>query len=175
MGHLDMNRLDDADGTGRTDALPATVLPMVYEPDTGRLFWLGGDRRMVSSAVNHDVSTRLTGATVVPVATSDDRLDAIRILLDDMATYTGRPLRLPIPAAEPGGRDQYTVVWVDDGFHTTTPRQAAERAWHSIRRPGSHACVFQVVNRRTGHRVEVDLLDDEPDEEANTGSAGQQP
>ena len=48
-------------------------------------------------------------------------------------------------------------------FWAATPRQAAEQAWRTMRRPGSQACVFQVVNRRTGRRVEIDLLDEEPD------------
>jgi hypothetical protein len=170
-----VNHLDNPDGASRSDALPATLLPLVYDPDTGRLFWLGADRRVVSSLVDHDGYTQLTAAKPVPAATTGDRLDVVRTLLDDIATYTGRPLRLPIPEAEPGGREKYAVVWVDNAFYATTARQAAEQAWRTIRRPGSHACVFQVVNLRTGHRVEVDLLDDAPDEEATTGSAGQQP
>jgi hypothetical protein len=170
-----MNHLDNADGAIRSDGPPATLLPLVYDPDNGRLFWLGADRRVMTSAVDHDGYTQLTAAASVPAITTDDRLDAVRALLDDIATYTGRPLRLPIGEAEPGGHEQYAVVWVDNSLYATTPRQAAEQAWRTIRRPGSHACVFQVVNRRTGHRIEVDLLDDVPDEEATTGGAGKQP
>jgi hypothetical protein len=170
-----MNHSDNPDAASHADARPATLLPLVYDPDTGRLFWLGADRRLVSSPVDPDGYTQLTAAQPVPAATTGDRLDVVRTLLDDIATYTGRPLRLPIPEAEPGEREKYAVVWVHNAFYATTPWQAAEQAWHTIRRPGSYACVFQVVNLRTGHRVEVDLLDDEPDEEATTGGAGERP
>ena len=166
-----MIQLDSPDGSRRPVAppLPATLLPLVYDPDTGRVFWRDADRRMVSSPVDSDGRTSLAAAAPVPVSSSDVRLEVVRTLLDDIATYTCRPLRLPIAEPEPDGHDEYTVVWVDNSYYAATPRQAAEQAWRTMRRPGSHACVFQVVNRRTGHRAEVDLLDDEP----GTGSVGE--
>ncbi|GAA0908162.1 hypothetical protein [Virgisporangium aurantiacum] len=142
-------------------AVPATLLPLVFDPDTGRLFWLDTDRRLVASPVSADGRTSLAFAAPVPRAGDDERTDVVATLLHDIAEFTGRPLPVPDPAPPVDGRDEYIVVWVDNCAFTRTPRQAAEQAWRTIRRPGSHACVFQVVNRHTGARVEVDLLDDE--------------
>jgi hypothetical protein len=139
---------------------------MVYDPDTGRLFWLDTDRRLVASPVNADGRTSLALAALVPRAGDDVRGGVVATLLHDIAEFTGRPLPVPDPAPTVDGRDEYIVVWVDNCAFTRTPRQAAELAWRTIRRPGSHACVFQVVNRRTGARVEIDVLDDADDAQA---------
>jgi hypothetical protein len=66
-------------------------------------------------------------------------------------------------------------VWVANSFYTATPREAAEQAWRSIRRHGSQACVFEVVNRRTGQRTPIDLLDDEPDDDGQPTVGDGQP
>ncbi len=161
-----MTNNDAPDGGSRHGGapLPATLLPLVYDPDTGRVYWLATDRRVVSTRVDTDGHTSFAAATPIPLPTTDaDRLDGVRTLLSDIATYTCRPLPLPIAAPDPHGHDEYAVVWVDNSYDATTPREAAEQAWRTIRRPGSQACLFQVVNRRTGQRVEVDLLDDESD------------
>jgi hypothetical protein len=149
-------------------AVPATLLPLVYDPATGRLFWLGTDRRLVASPVTADGRTSLAGAAPIPLPSADARVDVVAAMLHDIATYTCRPLRLPIPEPNPDGYDEYAAVWVANSFYATTPREAAEQAWWTMRRAGSQACVFQVVNRRTGTRVEVDLLDDE---DLGTGAA----
>ena len=151
-------------------AVPATLLPLVFDPDTGRLFWLDTDRRLVASPVGADGRTYLAAAAPIPLGSDDARVDVVATLLHDIADLTGRPLPVPVPAPPVDGRDEYIVVWVDNSAATRTPRQAAEQAWRTIRRPGSHACVFQVVNRRTGARVEVDLLDDDLDIGADAGS-----
>lgn len=160
--------LDGQDSGSRNPAaaLPGTLLPMVFDPDTGRVFWVGPDRRIVSSPVAPDGRTSLAAAAPIPLASDDARVDVVATLLRDIATFTGRPLPVPIPAPPVHGQDEHIVVWVANSFSTPTPRQAAEQAWRTIRRPGSHACVFQVVNRRTGNRAEVDLLDDEDDTRA---------
>jgi hypothetical protein len=108
-------------------------------------------------------STSLAAPAPVPQPHDDQRVDVVATLLRDIATYTGRPLPQPIAAPPTDGHDEHIVVWVDNSYAARTPRQAAEQAWRTIRRPGSHACVLQVVNRRTGARVEIDLLDDEDD------------
>ncbi len=153
-------------GSREPAAAPATLLPLVFDPATGRLFWLDTDRRLVASPVAADGRTSLGAAAPVPLPHDDERVDIVATLLRDIATYTGRPLPVPIPAPRADGHDEHIVVWVDNSYWTRTPRQAAEQAWRTIRRAGSHACVFQVVNRRTGVRVEVDLLDDEDDTQA---------
>lgn len=148
-------------GSPSAAAVPATVLPLVFDPDTGRLFWLDTDRRLVASPVAADGRTSLAAAAPVPLPDDEERVEVVATLLRDIATYTGRPLPQPIPAPRADGYDEHIAVWVANSFWTRTPRQAAEQAWRTMRRPGSHACVFQVVNRRTGERIEVDLLDDE--------------
>lgn len=141
-------------------AAPATLLPMVFDPDTGRLCWLHTNRRLVASPVTADGRTSLAAAAPVPRYSDDARTNVVATLLHDIAEFTGRPLRIPVPAPPVAGREQYIVVWVDTSSPTSTPRQAAEQAWRTIRRPGSHACLFLVVNPRTGARAEIDLLDD---------------
>ena len=162
----------DGPGPGRLSAaaVPATLLPLVFDPDTGRLFWLDTDRRLVASPVSADGRTSLAAAAPVPRYGDDARTDVVATLLRDIPEFTGRPLPLPVPAPPVAGREQYIVVWVDTSSPTSSPRQAAEQAWRSIRRPGSHACLFVVVNRRTGARAEVDLLDD--DREPPSAQAG---
>jgi hypothetical protein len=72
----------------------------------------------------------------------------------------------------PSGYHEYAVVWVDNSYYATSPREAAEQAWRTVRRAGSQACVFQVVNRRTGQRVEVDLLHEPAPRGAGEHDAG---
>jgi hypothetical protein len=51
---------NDAPHGGRRDggaALPATLLALVYDPDTGRVYWLATDRRVVSTRVDTDGRT----------------------------------------------------------------------------------------------------------------------
>jgi hypothetical protein len=163
--------IDSPNGAADRAPLPATLLPLVYDPDTGRVFWLDPDRRIVSSPVAADGHTSLAAAAAIPLPDgADERIDVVAVLLHDIADVTGRPLPVPIAAPPADGHDEYIVVWVDNSYQTRTARQAAEQAWRTMRRAGSHACVFQVVNRRTGARVEVDLLDDEPGTEAGNPS-----
>jgi hypothetical protein len=174
-----MNHLHHTHGVGRDAASPGpeTLLPLLFDPDTGHMFWLdGAARRTVSRPVHPDGHVSL-GAVADPPPGNDERSAVIRTLLDDIATYTCRPLPLPIAAPERDGYDEYAVVWVDNACYAATPRDAAEQAWRTIRRPGSHACVFQVVNRRTGQRTDVDLLDEPDNADGHTGqqdSAGGQ-
>lgn len=147
---------------GATDRGPvsAALLPLVYDPGTARIFWLDPDRRILSSPVTADGRTSLATTASTPLAAGEQI--EVAALLRDIADVTGRPLRMPVPTAPSDGREDYTVVWLYDVEDATTPRWAAEQAWLAMRRGDSHACVFQVVNRRTGTRVEVDLLDEEP-------------
>ena len=124
---------------------------------------------MLSSPVDRVTPTLFTAATIVPASGTSRQLAIVRTLLDDIATYTGRPLASP--AASPRDRfDEYTVVWFNHDYDAASPRQAAEHSWQWMRWPDSQACVFHVVNRRTGARVEVDLLGDEPATDADPGS-----
>lgn len=153
-----MKHVDSGDA-GR-DNLQATLLPMVYDPESGRLFWLGADRRMVSCPVDGNGHTCLAAAVAAPVPGIDKRLEVVGTLLRDIAAYTCRPLHLPTSQTDPDDHAEYAVIWVSNSHCTATPRQAAEQAWRMIRRFGSQACVFQVVDRRTGRRTEIDLLVD---------------
>ncbi len=165
MGTIDSPR-DAADRA----PMPATLLPLVYDPDTGRVFWLDPDRHIVASPVTADGRTSLAAAASIDLPHDDARV--VATLLHDIAGFTGRPLPASIGAPPVDGHDEYIVVWFDNSLFAATPRQAAEQAWRIMRRPGSHACVFQVVNRRTGTRVEVDLLDDDPATRTDLGSRG---
>lgn len=50
----------------------------------------------------------------------------------------------------------YLVKWEMDA-DTDTPLDAAKAAWASMRRKGSIANVFQVIDKETGEIVDVDL------------------
>ncbi len=162
----------DGPDSGRPSAasLPVTLLPLIYDPVTGHLFWLDPGRRVVASPCGADGRVSLAATAPLPLPIDDTRVQVVTTLLHDIATFTGRPVPVPVPAPPVDGHQEYIVVWVDDSCFTRTPRQAAEKAWHMMRRAGSHACVFQVVNRRTGARVEVDLLDDKTGSHTNPGS-----
>jgi hypothetical protein len=153
------------------DAVPATLLPLVFDPDTGRMFWLDAQGQMISSPVTSIGLASSAVTTPTARAGADRRLVDVRALLDDIATYTGRPLSLSVALPNVDGSDEYTVVWFNHDYDAATPREAAEHSWQWMRCSDSQACVFQVVNRRTGERVQVDLLDDEAGTEADRGSA----
>ena len=156
-----MRIIDSSGGAADREPVPGSLLPLVYDPDTGRVFWLDPDRRIVASPVAADGRTSLAAAAPIPQPGHGERVDVVTVLLHDIADLTGRPLQAPIAATPVNEYDEHIVVWFDNSCYASTPRQAAEQAWRSMRRPGSHACVFLVVNRRTGARVEVDLLDDD--------------
>jgi hypothetical protein len=151
-------------------SLPATLQPLLFDPDTGRLFWLDTDRRLVTSPVGADGRTSLGTAAPIPLPVDDARVDVVATLLRDIADVTGRPLPVPVSTPPVDGYDEYTVVWFNHDYEATSPRQAAEHSWLWMRCSDSQACVFHVVNRRTGARVEVDLLDDDLDMGADAES-----
>jgi len=128
--------------------------------------------RIVASPVAADGRTSLAAAEPIPQPGHEERVDVVAVLLRDIAELTGRPLQASVAATPVADYDEHIVVWSDNSCYASTPRQAAEQAWRSMRRPGSQACVFLVVNRRTGAWVEVDLLnDDEPGNHGPTPTA----
>lgn len=54
----------------------------------------------------------------------------------------------------------YFVTWEIDIFDAENPRDAAEQAWGHMRREGSQACVFDVIECDSdGSKVRVDLME----------------
>jgi hypothetical protein len=145
--------------------LPATLMPLVYDPDTGRLYWLNEHNAIMNADL--DTDTVLPTAAAQPAPPHGERLEVVRTLLADIAGYTGLPLYGSIGEPDGRGLDEYIAVWADNSLLAATPREAAEQAWRAMRHRGSIACVFQVVNRRTAERIEVDLLDDHPQDSSD--------
>ena len=53
---------------------------------------------------------------------------------------------------------RYLVAWLIDVW-AETPQEAAEQADQARRRPGSIATVYTVLDRSTGKKIDVDLLE----------------
>jgi hypothetical protein len=158
-----MTHPDGPDSASTAPPASATLLPLIYDPDTGLLYCLN-NQGLASAPADPGWATTPAAAPSPPPTDGDDhRRTVVAALLTDIAAYTGQPLRETTGASNRDGNDEYAVVWVDNSSWAATARQAAEQAWRTMRCPGSQACVFQVVNRRTGQRVEIDLLGDGPD------------
>lgn len=62
---------------------------------------------------------------------------------------------------------RYLVTWEIDIFDADSPREAAQQAFDAVRRPGTLATVFKVVEHDTGgEAISIDLLDDSLEEMA---------
>lgn len=66
-----------------------------------------------------------------------------------LARWVSQHLRMP---------EAYRVTWEIDTFNASTPREAAQEAWRTMRRVDSTANVF-TVRGRDGTITEVDLND----------------
>jgi hypothetical protein len=61
-----MSIIDSCGGAPDREPVPGSLLPLVYDPDTGRVFWLDPDRRIVASPVAADGRTSLAATAPIP-------------------------------------------------------------------------------------------------------------
>ena len=125
-------------GNAPPGPVPATLTPLVYRPDTGRLYWLSADATLTCTPVDAEGNASLRVGVHVPIRTNepDPDITQVHTILRDIATYTCRPLRHPAAPPEPDGYDEYAVVWVADSFYTCGTQDAAFPTRRSSRPSG---------------------------------------